>query len=131
MPQTTLKSRYTILVFVGLLFISGLALYIINNGINTFGIDVEVHKKDKFQYQSGAICLLSMLWFGLLTVKKKPKAMVVGLAVALVNSFSTFVLLGKIEIAYDIKLPYDIIALSSCIIMVFVLNKRYFSRIIE
>jgi len=129
MPQTTINSSNTIFIFVGMLFLSGLSLYMINYSTDVF--DFSIHKNDIFQYQLTSICILSMLWFGLLAVKKRIKALFVGLAVALVNSFSTFMLLGKLKAAYRIDLPFDVVALVSCIIMVFVLNKRYFSSIIS
>jgi hypothetical protein len=131
MPQTTLKSFSTIVIFTIMLVVSSLALYILNSGFDSLGIEFKINKIDKFSIQIKTICILSMFWFGLLAVKKRIKAILAGLAVALVNSFSTFMLLDKIKTAYHIDLPFDVIALSTCIIMVFVLNKRYFSRIIE
>ncbi|MFT6716540.1 MAG: hypothetical protein ACJA0Q_001184 [Saprospiraceae bacterium] len=130
MPKTTLKSKKEVTIFIVMLLLSWASLYILNNGIDISAVHYEVQRKPNFNHQLGIISVLSMLWFGLLAVKKKPKAVIVGLAVALVNSFSTFMLIGKLKIAYGVNLPFDAIALVACIVMVFVLNKRYFSRII-
>ena len=44
---------------------------------------------------------------------------------------NTFQLIEKLKMSYSLDLPFDLVALSSCIVMVFVLNKRYFSRIVD
>jgi hypothetical protein len=131
MPRTTLHSKIAVIRFILLLILSAAMLLLINKEVNLWGYTFEIQSTEKFQYQLTTIGVLSTLWFGLLAVKRTRKAVFIGLAVALINSFASFQLIIKIKEAYGINLPFDILTLSSCIIMVFVLNKRYFSRLID
>ena len=131
MPSTTLKSPASVIGFALLLILSIVTLLLINQQVDFFNVHFEIPKQEKFFYQLVSICLLSMIWFSVLAVKKRIKASLVGLAVALVNSFSAFQLIEKLKMSYSLDLPFDLVALSSCIAMVFVLNKRYFSRIVD